>query len=45
MLGDQYTVLTWSSKGRRSKSETLIGLGEEICPDEDLYKTVKVLRK
>ena len=27
------------------RASLLIGLGEEICPDEDLYKTVKVLRK
>ena len=27
------------------RARLLIGLGEEICPDEDLYKTVKVLRK
>tara|TARA_Y100000768_G_scaffold331573_1_gene270845 strand:+ start:560 stop:1780 length:1221 start_codon:yes stop_codon:yes gene_type:complete len=27
------------------RARLLIGLGEEICPDEELYKTVKVLRK
>jgi citrate synthase len=27
------------------RARLLIGLGEEICPDEDLYKIVKVLRK
>ena len=27
------------------RARLLIGLGEEICPDEELYKTVKVLRE
>ena len=27
------------------RASLLIGLGEEICPDDDLYKTVKVLRE
>ena len=27
------------------RARLLIGLGEEICPDDELYKTVKVLRE
>ncbi len=32
-------------KAEDPRARLLIGLGEEICPDEELYKTVKVLRK